>query len=100
MTKEELTKSIDDLDVEIRMIEKEKEELNNKLLDMICPYTYGQIVEIPPEAYSHVSKICKISDRIVRMEYWNDGKVSYRVFGIVLKKDGSEGTGRVSWDGA
>lgn len=61
-------------------------ELKKEFAEQQCPLEVGQIVECC--GYSHKGKKMKISN-IFPPKFWFEG--DWRVVGIVIKKDGTEG---------
>jgi len=88
----------------LRELQKQQAELSETITagqDMIaalhCPYKVGQVTEI--RGYSHTGKQCRVTE--VRFSPQPIGNSWYRdrwiVFGVVLKKDGSDSLNTVDW---
>lgn len=79
----------------VRGAEHALREFKRKYAKKNAPHKLNQIVVIPKESYSHVGKLCRISNVGIKPTF--SGWVWY-FSGNVLRKDKTESALRASWE--
>jgi len=82
------------LDAKIDILMRDRAEKKQSLADLICPYKVGDLAKI--KGYTHRGKACVIIS--VSLSVFC-GEFEWKVYGKVLKKDGSESKTTCSWTG-
>lgn len=86
---------IAELDRQMAELTTQKSSALQQLADMACPYKVGQVTEIKGWAYT--GQDCTIN-KITGCKSWS-ACYTWRVDGLVMKKDGTVGKQKVDWNG-